>query len=765
MSIFSVRQKLPVGTLAISLSLLAATTSEAQVKSAQDSARRDSIAKARTLDDVVITATRSSSAARDVPQKVDVITSKDIAQSVAVDVTNILKKHGSVDVIEYPNFLSGVSIRGFRPETGTFNRRSIVLIDGRPSGVGNLAAIPVDQIDRIEVVKGAASSLYGSSAMGGAINIITKKNMGPLRSGASIAYGSFQTTDLSGFTGGKVGEFFDFDFSARDYRRGDDFKMGKGNWLRGSLGDKYATKILGEGVTQKVRDLGDGQRRSSTTFNSQNGSLRVGSQLADNMRVDLRGDLFRARDVSYPGDIAELDTGNGRKDLDRKGLDLLFSGTYKSLVPRIRAYTHTFDNNAYDDTTSSRYVNFVTSDVVRGAQIQNVFSFGAHTVSTGIDYSWNKATSQRFDSPTNQIAPYSPSSKQSSIAAFAQAHWRALGDRLTGTIGGRIDRITLHLLANAYLPNLSEGKHSFTTFNPSAGLQYRTTDGVRFHTSVGRAFLSPDAYDMAGQSKLRSGAGTGDTITLTAGNPNITPENAITFDFGMGVSEENFGFDADVTYFRTQVTDRITRVTARFAPGSEPTMSDGDVVRQIQTPVNASRAVMHGLEVEFGYDFGRLMGSGFVLRGFANGTNYFSAYDHVRTPSIDTAAFPPGITDFSPSDVSLALKFGARTRTRIRNLAPLTVTTGLEFNSLGRWTGRISSRYVGKRIDTDFSGGAVSDILYAPHAVVDIVGGYQVSSLLRVDASISNASDENYYEKRGYNLPGRAMQIKFSIAR
>lgn len=766
------RSNKAIGAILLSLTLFslvpapvfAQTDSTQAIRTRTDSVtRKDSSAK--HLDNVVITATRTATSAREIPQKIDIITSKDIEMSVANDVTNILKKQASVDVIEYPNLLSGISIRGFRPETGAFNRRSLMLIDGRPAGVGNLAAIPLDQIERIEVVKGATSALYGSSAMGGTVNIITKRSLGPVKSGGSIAYGSFNTIDLSGFTGGRINSIFDFDVSASGFKRGDDFRIGKGNLLRGAFGSKHATRIISPDSVVYVRDLGDGMKRSSTSYGTQKGAIRVGADLQNGLRADLRGELFRAHDVSFPGDIIQLDTGNGKKNMDRNSLDFSLSGAYGSMLPRVRLYTSTFNNDAFSDTSATRYANYITSDIVRGAQVQNVFLYGVHTITTGIDYTRTRMTTQRFSDATTEIAPYSPSSRQSSIAGFVQAHWRALNDRLTGTIGGRIDHISLYLQANPFLPDLVAGKHSFTTFNPSAGIQYTTSDGIRFHTSLGRAFLSPDAYDMAGQSRINSGTGTADTITLTGGNPTIKPENALTFDAGVGVSDDRFGFDGNITYFRTQVSDRITRVTALFAAGAEPTTSDGAVVRQIQTPVNASRAVMHGMEVEGGYDFGRLFNRAFELRLFVHGTKYFSAYDYTRIPSIDTALFPAGITDFSPGDVNQALRFGNRTNTRVRNVAPLNLTTGLEFSSFGRWSGRLTSRYVGSRLDTDFIGGAVHEIIYSPHAVVDLVGGMQVNSLIRLNAEISNLTDENYYEKRGYNLPGRALKLKVSVSR
>ena len=74
---------------------------------------------------------------------------------MAADITDVLKKNAGVDVVQYNGVLSGVGIRGFRPETSGINKRSLLLIDGRPSGVTNLATLLLDNVDRIEVMKGA----------------------------------------------------------------------------------------------------------------------------------------------------------------------------------------------------------------------------------------------------------------------------------------------------------------------------------------------------------------------------------------------------------------------------------------------------------------------------------------------------------------------------------------------------------------------------------------------------------------------------------
>ena len=124
------------------------------------------------LDTLVVTGRRAEAHLDDTPQRIELVGTQDIDNTPSRDLTDVLKKHTSVDVIQYPGNLSGIGIRGFRPEFSGINKRSLLLIDGRPAMATNLSLVNMDQVERIEVLKGPASALYGSSAMGGVVNLI-----------------------------------------------------------------------------------------------------------------------------------------------------------------------------------------------------------------------------------------------------------------------------------------------------------------------------------------------------------------------------------------------------------------------------------------------------------------------------------------------------------------------------------------------------------------------------------------------------------------
>ena len=165
--------------------------------------------KEATLEPVVVTATRDAQEIRKVPANITVITEEKIKESNAQVVTDVLKNEVGVVVRDY--FGTGktatLDIRGFG-ETGPLN--TLVLVDGRRvneidlSGV-DWTQIPLDQVERIEIVRGPGSVLYGDNAVGGVINIITKKPEKPFSANVEGVIGSYSYNKEAASVSGKWG--------------------------------------------------------------------------------------------------------------------------------------------------------------------------------------------------------------------------------------------------------------------------------------------------------------------------------------------------------------------------------------------------------------------------------------------------------------------------------------------------------------------------------------------------------------------------------
>ena len=162
--------------------------------------------KAVVFDSFAVTAARSSQPIADVLADITVIGAEEIARAGAQSVTELLARQPGVEIVQNggPGAVSGVFLRGA-------NRgQTLVLIDGvriasSSAGATSLEAIPLDQIDRIEILRGPASSLYGADAIGGVVQVFTRRGTGAPSGNASAGYGTYGTWDVKGGVSGATG--------------------------------------------------------------------------------------------------------------------------------------------------------------------------------------------------------------------------------------------------------------------------------------------------------------------------------------------------------------------------------------------------------------------------------------------------------------------------------------------------------------------------------------------------------------------------------
>ncbi|MEQ8983205.1 MAG: TonB-dependent receptor plug domain-containing protein, partial [Deltaproteobacteria bacterium] len=157
------------------------------------------------IEQIVVTGSRIAETEDDAPVRVEVVTRERIEQSGSESVAELLEEHGGVQIDR--------SFRGATVEMqGLSSEYVLVLVDGqraigRTDDAIDLSRFPVDRVERIELVKGASSALYGADALGGVINIITRGADRPLEAAARLAYGRFDTLDLAGHVAGHAGPF------------------------------------------------------------------------------------------------------------------------------------------------------------------------------------------------------------------------------------------------------------------------------------------------------------------------------------------------------------------------------------------------------------------------------------------------------------------------------------------------------------------------------------------------------------------------------
>jgi outer membrane receptor for ferrienterochelin and colicins len=205
------------------------------------------------MDQIVVTGTRSERMLKHSPVTTQVINAKKIEESGATDLAEVLQRVTGVAVAS--NTLgtgtSTVELQGFG------SNHVLVMVDGvkmigRVRGELDISQISTGQIERVEIVKGATSTLYGSEAMGGVINIITKKPQNPLDINTSTQIGSYgklnTSLDFGGIAGGWMqnGSF--------DYRHSSGYDLDKTNpaW-NGTAFNKYqGNYMLKKNITEDI---------------------------------------------------------------------------------------------------------------------------------------------------------------------------------------------------------------------------------------------------------------------------------------------------------------------------------------------------------------------------------------------------------------------------------------------------------------------------------------------------------------------------------
>jgi iron complex outermembrane receptor protein len=172
-------------------------------------ARQGNAEEKITIGEVVVTATRYEEKATDVPANVSVITRKDIENSTALNIPDLLRSEVGVHVSDIAGNRRSftVDLRGFG-ETSSLN--TLVLVDGRRVNQADLSGvdwmeIPLERVSRIEIIRGGRGSvLYGDNAAGGVINIITKEGAEGFKAGGDLGAGSLGTLKADSYASGSV---------------------------------------------------------------------------------------------------------------------------------------------------------------------------------------------------------------------------------------------------------------------------------------------------------------------------------------------------------------------------------------------------------------------------------------------------------------------------------------------------------------------------------------------------------------------------------
>ena len=427
------------------------------------------------LEPVVVTATRTPQHLKDTPVITNLITRAEIEATGAENVGEVLE-HTAGIIIHRDGHGDGVQLQGLDSEY------VLILVDGEPqvgriAGKLDMARLAVENVERIEIVKGATASLFGNAALGGVINIITRKATSPFSVQVSQTFEQNSTLDSRGTL---------------------ELQRDKLNALL-TLSRNHRNPI--DLDTSDLTTTIDG-------YANVTGSARTEYQLTPATSLLFSGQYFTQdqEGISENGPIA----------FDRRGDIENFSGSFgiahefgdgtPGVHPTLLAgkiYATRYDDQSTvinRETTAVDSQNLNIQDLVKSEAQFDTTLWQKHQITLGGEVVLENLQSQRITGAERRIL---------TNALFVQDEFRPIS-AFALVIGGRLD-------------NHSEfGTH----FSPKLSTMYRVTDDLRVRFSYGQGFRAPDFKNLyLDFTNVTSGY-------RVLGNPNLQPESSHNWNIG-----------------------------------------------------------------------------------------------------------------------------------------------------------------------------------------------------------------------------------------
>lgn len=717
------------------------------------------------IDELVVTGSRIPAKRGNTAQRLDVITIEQLEVRPLKDLTSLVKTATSINIIDYGGMLSGLSLRGFRPEFDNLSGRSTILIDGRPAASSNLALLDISNAERVEVLRGPASSIYGPTAMGGVVNIITKKSRGSLSGKLEASIGSFGFNSQRGSVGGAIPKSrMDFDISANRVHC-DNYKAGEGGlfrkWLGGDEAQFTYTSIEDGLVKNKVEmqsdKRGDGVKMENSGYTRTSYTARLGYQLTSSWRANVYYENNFAGDVGSPADIMKVNLPF-KKDLSRDAVDFTVDGRLGDVLIFTRGYYGNQQSDSYNlyDWEGNRlpqdYISYRSKFDWKGVQVNASINLKYVQITVGSDYGLSSSFSHKFDEKGDELDPYSLNYTLGTAGFYQQTKIALFNDRLIGTLGLRYD-LNKYETKTSSFDNAKQGTSKQNDFfTPSFGLKYKLNSNLHLNTTYGKGFSYANPFHLTGYWEKVSSQNPNE-VSIDAGNPNLNNQESDTWDFGFSYTKSKSGIAFEATYFNTILKN--SSVPAAFNQSSitselldkydVPYVKNGEELQTLEgkkisgfsSYENAYKSRIQGVEMSLSYDFG-------ALADFRYSLQLYASYVHLIKME----------EEFSNA-------IGLLDEKNIFNVAKQTLNFGINYDDQGIFSAGLSGRFVGYRYDYDWTDWMNPSVVRYPKMMtLDLFVNAIISKSMSCVFYVSNLTDENYYEKRDYNLAGRNFSLK-----
>lgn len=568
-------------------------------------------------EEVTVTATRTQISTEETAVPVSVVGRAELERKAVNTVGDVFRTLPGASTVNEGAFQVRPRIRGLD------SNRVLILIDGErlnnsrtstgQSGVES-GLVETSQIETLEVVRGSGSVLYGTDALAGTINIITRDT--PARRENGFRFGGTLDTFYSSNENGRRGnlavngsnKFFAFRV-AQSLERFDNYKAGD---VTGAVIDPLiAPGITADGEVLNSQSHGSNTQATGRFFINDTNTFRLNYERRRAANVGSPG-LVGTFNAFFPFSnrdklSARYDAANLTEQLARVSASAYYQTQYRNFsnilnVPPAPPF--------FPGTYS--YSETVTDTKTFGFDVQTDWTFGGkNNLTAGASFFRDENSDRRaVERRTRPFTPVLsvdrsrgvPDASFSNIGFFAQNEFRAT-DRLKLIGGFRVDRFDLKAerttgfalpttftatqLSNLGLNGLTDGLDVTTTaVTGDFGAVFKATENVILSARVGRSFRVPNLFE-------RFFTEAGSVGGFLVGNPNLRPESGINFDTSVKIRTARFA--ASLTYFNNYYKDFLgSALTSVVIPRPAPL----GPIPVFQTQ-NISRARIQGFEAEF----------------------------------------------------------------------------------------------------------------------------------------------------------------------
>jgi len=484
----------------------------AQVALAEEVKKKE---KEAELEEIVVTATKYETSIKDIPGSVTVITSEEIKNQHLPngDIGDVLRSIPGITLRRaYAPFPAYPNIRGVGSDA------TVILVNGIPTNWEITQAIPPENIERIEIVRGPASALYGANASGGVINIITKEGKDEVKSTVSGGYGTFDTHRFNATTSGGVDKKFYYSLAVTQEE---------------SDGENVVTNNVLPAI--KMID--------KCEYDKWGASINTNYKLSDNSKLSFLYNFFNDEYTrGRPNVGGDWDRHFASFIYDQKlGESFVFKG---SLGYRYDDLLHRYD---YGGTKYAERQRRYTDYYEIPVELQLTGDVGLrNTLTAGFFYN-RQETDQDFISSTTGALTQQNKYKVRTLAGYLQDVWKPT-ESLIITAGIRYDEWKNYDNTFTNFKDKYPGDSTHDNWNPKIGLRYNFTDETSIWTNYGVGYRPP-APDQLYDDRTMGG-------NPKRANPDLKPEKTHSWELGL---EKWFGksVQARLVGFYNYTDDKI----------------------------------------------------------------------------------------------------------------------------------------------------------------------------------------------------------------